>query len=400
MLFDTLRYYLTLWKWKRCAHHRKRAHVRIGNLPDFFRQLNEAGVHYVVLRWFDCVPLTKEAEKEYVKQDGDMDILADANDLLKICRAVASHPGKVKVDLYSNRLLLGTDIRRYTYYPPVLCRDLLESRVLDEKGVYYRPNDKLYLYSLAYHLVYQKGLASGFPTGFSDLAQQPKESERHDPEGTLRQLAKAVGETLPEEFNLLQLHLWLKKRGWNMPLDLLLRWPRQHELLPRLYKYESDSLRQALGNRQNLCVYLLREDAIKAGATEQILAELRTHYRILDTVTFTPDQQDRVIRRTRGGNWTKRKQLRLFLPEVAVVCQALVPFTPMDDTAAASSEQKENNPDILFKVALRKKMAEQFPDASDFLHGSDNDIESMEYIQAIYGDDAWQAKWVEFFPDK
>ncbi len=399
MLFDTLRYYWTLWKWKRCAHHRKRPNIRLGNLQDFFRQLNEEKVSYVVLRWFDNIPLTKEAEKRNGGH-GDVDILADGNDLLKVCKAVAMHPGKIKLDLCSNSLVLATDIKRFTFFPPVLCRDLLESRIMDERSHFFRPDDRTYLYSLTYHIVYHKGLQSGLPSGFSDLPQQPPKNNRHDPEGTLRQLAKAVGETLPEEFNLLQLHLWLKKRGWNMPLDLLLRWPRQHELLPRLYKYESDSLRQALGNHQNLCVYLLREDAIKAGATEQILAELRTHYRILDTVTFTPDQQDRVIRRTRGGNWTKRKQLRLFLPEVAVVCQALVPFTPMDDTAAASSEQKENNPDILFKVALRKKMAEQFPDASDFLHGSDNDIESMEYIQAIYGDDAWQAKWVEFFPDK
>lgn len=399
MIFDSLRYYWTLWKWKRCAHNRQRPNIRIGHMRDFFHQLNADGVQYAVLRWFDSIPLTNEEEKQNGGH-GDVDILVDGKDLLKVCRAVAMHPGKVKLDLCSNSLILATDIKRFTFYPPVLCRDLLTSRVMDERGVFYRPDNRIYLYSLAYHIVYHKGLQSGLPTGFANLEQQAPRNNRHDPKGTLLKLAEAVGEKLPEEFNLLQLHLWLKKRGWNMPLDLLLRWPRQHELLPQLYKYESDKLRQALGNHQNLCVYLLREDAIKAGATEQILVELRTHYRILDTVTFTPEQQDRVIRRTRGGNWTKRKQLRLFLPEIAVVCQALVPFEPMDDTAAASSEQKDSNPDILFKVALRKKLAEQFPDASDFLHGSDNDIESMEYIQAIYGDDDWQAKWMEFFPEK
>ena len=265
MLFDTIRYYWTLWKWKRRAHHRERPHIKIGNLRDFFRQLNALEVKYVVLRWFECVPLTAEEELQYAGMGGDVDILADAEGLLRLCRAVASHSGKIKLDLHSNRLVLGTDIKRFTYYPPVLCQDLLESRIKDPKGEFYRPDDRHYLYSLAYHLVYHKGLASGLPTGFPDLPQKPRESERHDPEATLRGLAAAIGEELPTELTILQLHLWLKQRGWNMPLDLLLRWPKPHPVLQRLYQYEREKLRKDLGGRQNLCVYLLREDAIQAG---------------------------------------------------------------------------------------------------------------------------------------
>lgn len=391
-----IRYGLTLWSWKRRAHKRQRPHIKIGNLPDFFRQLDEAGVRYVVLRWFHRIPLTPQEERATALQEGDVDLLADATGLLEVCRAVAYHPGKVKVDLHSDRLVLGTDVKRFTYYPPVLCKELFDTRVQAPEG-YWRPDDKRYLFSLAYHLIYHKGLPSGFPTGFDDLPQEPYESDRNDPLGTLKELSQKTGIPLPEPFNLLQLHLWLKRHGWNMPLDLLLRWPKRHRLLDRLYQYERETLRQQLEGRQNLCVYLLREDAIKAGATESILAELRTRYRLLDTVTFTPEQQDRVIRRTRGGNWTKRKQLRLFLPEIAVVCQSLVPFPPNDDAKVASDEQKEANPDLRFKRALREKLAAQFPDAADFVHGSDNDIEALEYIQAIYGEEAWRAKWQAFF---
>ena len=398
MLFDTLRYHWTLWKWKRRAHKRQRPHIKIGNLADFFRQINEAGVEYVVLRWFDSLPLAQADEKKYVLQGGDVDLMADAGGLLEICRAVSNHPGKIKLDLHSNRLVLGTDINRFTYYPPVLCKELLDTRVLSPEG-YYRPDDRHYLYSLAYHFCYHKGLASGLPSGFDDLPRQNKESDRHDPEGTLRHLASVVGETLPEPFDMFQLHLWLKQRGWNMPLDLLLRWPEPHPLLKNLYHYEAQRLRQDLGGRQNLCVYLLREDAIQANATEAILEELRTRYRILDIVSFTPEQQNRVIRRTRGGNWTKRKQLRLFLPEMAIVCQALVPFTPVDDEGVQQHDVKIINPDIQFKHELRRKLIAKFPDADEFVHGSDNDVESMEYIEAIYGDDGWREKWAVFFPE-
>ena len=399
MLFDTLRYYWTLWKWKRRAHRRQRPHIKIGNLPDFFRQLNELGAKYVVLRWFDCVPLTPEEEKKCAARGGDVDVLADAEDLLKICRVVASHPGRIKLDLHSNRLVLGTDTKRFTYYPPVLCRDLVESRIQDPKGGFFRPDDRHYLYSLIYHLIYHKGLSSGLPTGFPDLPQHPKESDRHNPEATMRELAAAIGEELPTELTIFNLHVWLKQFGWNMPLDLLLRWPNRHPILERLYRYERDKLKKDLGDQQNLCVYLLREDAIKANATEAILTEIGTNYRILDTVTFTPEQQDRVIRRTRGGNWTKRKQIRLFLPEMAVICQSKEAFAPIDDEAVAKGAQKRLNPHILFKHAMRDKLAAAYPDADEFVHGSDNDIESMEYIEAIYGD-GWQAKWAQFFPEQ
>ena len=213
----------------------------------------------------------------------------------------------------------------------------------------------------------------------------------------MRELALATGEKLPDEFNLLNLHIWLKKRGWSMPLDLLLRYPKRHQILDRLYKYEREKLYSDLNGHKNLCVYLIREDAISANATEQILKELKTHYRILDTVTFTQEQQTRVVRRTRGGNWTKHKHLRLYLPEIAVICQSLVPFEPVNDIKATRFGEKPKNPDIQFKHEMRKRLEQLFPEADDFVHGSDNDIESMEYIQAIYGDAEWKDKYNALF---
>ena len=394
-ILDSLKYYWTLWEWKRRAHKRQRPHIAIGSVSDFFQQLNSSGAVYAVLRWFDWVPLNAEDEAKCAESGGDLDILADAESLPLLCRAVATHPGKVGVDLYSNSLILGTDVKRFTYYPPVLCKDLLDHRILSPQG-YYRPDDMRYLFSLAYHLVYHKGQASGFPTGFPDLPQQPKESDRHDPEGTLRNLANACGMELPRDLTLLNLHLFLKSHGWNMPLDLLLRWPKRHALLDSLYKHESQELRKALNGHQNLSVYLLREDAIKAGATEDILDGLKEHYNILDTIRFTPEQQNRVIRRTRGGNWTKRKQTRLYLPEIAVVCQSKEAFTPIDDRLVATAHVTYGNPDLLFKHALREKLAAKYPEADAFVHGSDNDIESMEYIQAIYGND-WPEAYAKLF---
>ena len=390
-----IRYHLMLWNWKRRAHKRRRSHFSITNLNGFFASLNEQGVSYAVLRWFDEVPMTKDAETALVEAHGDLDLLAEARHLLTICRVAAEHHGKVKVDIYSNRLVLGTDVQRFTYYPPILCQELLEHCVIGPQG-FKRPDDLHYLYSLAYHLTYQKGLVTGIPSGFDDLPSEPKEGFKHDAEGTLRELSEKTSTPLPEKLTLLNLHLWLKEKGWNMPFDLLLRWPHRHPLLDRLYRYEADNLRKALGDKHDLCVFLLREDAIQAKATQAILDELATEYRILDVVELNAEQQDRVTRRTRGGNWTKHKEYRLFLPQTAVICQALVAREPLDDTAVVGKEQEALNPNLRFKRALRQKLEQQFPEGSKLLHASDNDIESMEYIQAVYGDE-WPVKFPALF---
>ena len=180
-----------------------------------------------------------------------------------------------------------------------------------------------------------------------------------------------------------------------MPFDLLLRWPHRQKLLDRLYQFEAEQLRTALGPHRDLCVFLLREDAIRANATQDILDEIAAEYRILDTLELTPEQQNRVTRRTRGGNWTKHKALRLYLPEVAVVCQAKTP-RQIDDTAVAAQDQDSLNPNLRFKHALRERLSRRYPDANNLLHGSDNDVESMEYIQAIYGDE-WPARFSTLF---
>lgn len=390
-----VRYHLMLWNWKRRAHKRKRSHFSISNLPDFFASLNKQGVSYAVLRWFDEVPMTTEDENALVAAHGDLDLLAEAKDLRTICRVAAEHVGKVKVDIYSNRLVLGTDVQRFTYYPPILCQELLEHCIIGPQG-FKRPDDLHYLYSLAYHLTYQKGLVTGIPSGFDDLTNDSKEKFKHDAEGTLRELAEKTSTPLPEELTLLNLHLWLKEKGWNMPLDLLLRWPHRHPLLEKLYLYEADNLRKALGEKKDLCVFILREDAVQANATQSILDGIATEYHILDVVELSGEQQDRVTRRTRGGNWTKHKAYGLFLPKTAVICQALVPRPPLDDMAVAGKEQEKQNPNLIFKHDLRKKLEQQYPDGVDFLHGSDNDIESMEYIEAIYGNE-WPTRFAALF---
>jgi len=385
-LFFLLRYWLILAIWKRRAKKRQRPHIKIGNIPDFFRQLNSLKVSYIVMRYFEDIPLTKEQELN--KTSGDVDILADAECLLNICKAVACHPGKVKLDLHSNRLVLGTDIKRYTYYPPVMSKELLDSRILSKEGIYC-PDDKRYLYSLAYHAVYHKGLTSGIPAGLPDMPD-PTTNPKHDIASKLSELAEKAGEELPAELTLLTLHDWLKQRDWSMPYDLLPRWPGRTPVLEALFQRETNILKKDLGKICSICIYFLREDAIKAGISDEIIHFLEEQYIIWEIVNLSPEQQLRVMRQTRGGDWSKRKKLRLYLPEVAIVCHGKIPL-PFSGDKAISPECNTPNPNIVFKRALRDKLKHKYPDAVDFMHGSDNDLEAMAYIKAIYGTD-WMKK--------
>lgn len=385
-LYYNIKYHLILLEWKRRAHKRQRPHVRIGGIPRFFEELTLRGVPYVVLRWFHEIPLTPQQEKEYT--DADIDMLADADSLLDVCRTVARHPGNVKLDIRSNGLILGTDIKRYPYYPPALARELLTHRIQTPEGIY-RPDDKHYLRSLAYHLVYQKGLKSALPTGMPGLENQ--ETSRHDAVGTLRAIAEKTGDTLPDEITLLSLHLWLKANDWNMPYDLLPRWPVRNAWHDAIFKYESDILRNEMGDKKDLFVFLIREDADKAGATAEIITEIGEQFQIIDNIRLTPEQQLRVIRRTRGGDWTKRKQTRLFHPVTAIICHDQHPI-PLTDPVLKHKVPLATNGNVAFKPKLRQKLAAKYPDALDFMHGSDNDLESFEYMKAIYGDN-WHERW-------
>lgn len=386
--FFRLRYWMILATWKRRAKKRQRSHIKIGNVRDFFKQLNSSGVSYVVMRYFDEIPLTKEAELK--KASGDIDILADAQHLVAICKAVASHPGKVKLDLHSNRLLLGTDIQRYTYYTPAISKELLDHRILSKDDIY-RPDDKRYLYSLAYHAVYHKGLAAGIPSGLPGIPP-PNSKPKHNVASILDEFSKKTGEMLPAELTLFALHEWLKERNWSMPYDLLPRWPKRTPVLDALFQHETEVLKKDLGDIRGICVYLLREDAIKAGVSEKITEALKEQYLVCDTLGLAPEQQQRVMRQTRGGDWSKRKKIRLYLPELAIICKGKIPLP----FSVEESDGNTENPNIAFKHALRDKLRKDYPEATDFMHGSDNDLEAMAYIKAIYGT-SWSEKMNDLF---
>ena len=383
-----LRYRWELFKWKRRVHRRHKPRIRIGNLVHFFQRLDDLNIPYAVLRYPEEIPITPAQEKAYT---GDIDIMVDSRFLEQFCRVVSEHPGKIKVDMYSEGIRLGSGYTRMPYYPPTLAAELLAARERHAKG-FFTVGGIPGVLSLIYHQVYHKGLLSALPSGVAQLPPSA-ESDSHNIAETLRQAAAAAGITLPENLTLLSLHKFLTEHDWNMPFDLLCRWRKRNEWHEYLQKLMTEELRSMQGNLHDIIVFLIRKDAVKLGADSAIISGIAEKFTILDTIKLDETAQARVLRQTRGGDWTKHKSHLIVSPEIAVICHDPAPRVPEAGDKMANKHFNVTNMNVFYKHELRERLARTYPENStNFMHSSDNDLESCAYIYAVYGNDEFQAK--------
>ena len=121
----------------------------------FFSVLNDRGVRYTVLRWFEDFP--------YLTQGNDVDLLVDDDDLPKIRDLFVTLPTGIHCDVYAVSALQGASYRKgVPLYPSHLARQILDTSVR-YKDTYRVPDPKHYFLSLAYHAVYHWAEASGLP---------------------------------------------------------------------------------------------------------------------------------------------------------------------------------------------------------------------------------------------
>ena len=376
-----LRYRWELFKWKRRVRRRHSPRIRIGRIAEFFQRLEELNIPYAVLRYPEEIPVTPEQEKVY---KGDIDIMVDSRFLEQFCRVVSEHPGSIRVDMYSEGVRLGSGYARMPYYPPVLAAELLAARERHEKG-FFTVGGAEGVYSLLYHQTYHKGLLSALPSGVAELTSLA-ESDKHNIAETLRCQAAAAGVTLPEELTLLSLHKFLAEHEWSMPFDLLCRWPKRNAWHDYLQKLMAAELLSMQGNLRDIIIFLIRRDAVELGADAAIIKGITEKFVILDTVRLDKTAQDRVLRQTRGGDWTKHKSHLVVPPEIAVICHDPAPRAPEAGDKKANKHFNVTNVNVFYKHELRDRLAREYPqNSTNFMHSSDNDLESCAYLYAVYG---------------
>jgi hypothetical protein len=178
-----------------------RRHAAADKLHDLFRQLEERGSRYVVIRWFEDLP---------DRVDGDIDFLVADESLADFEALLNKDRDGIPCDVYSESAVPGYRYGDIAYYPPELARRILDRRV-HRQGFVSVPCAEDHFFSLAYHCLYQKGPDCGLPS--STPGVRPVSVPNHDYRGALAALAAGLG--LHVDLSMEGLDTILKERGWR-----------------------------------------------------------------------------------------------------------------------------------------------------------------------------------------
>lgn len=360
----------------------------IGDLHRFYRELEEAGVPYVVLRWLDEMPF--DAADAQARRH-DIDHLVGPGHLDTIKRLANANPGTAKCDFYASVVERGATYRGYPYITPTLASALLDDRERQSSGVFGPCVDHLF-WAFAYHLTYHKGAECGIATGIDGLETEPDPARDYLAE--LRRLAVGASVDMPGDITLRALHDMLVTAGWTMPVDLMVRWPNQHAVLKGLTVYEHEKLAPLAKVCADISVFVLRADCLGEEAHAFARKAIAERFTILEDRALNDDEATCLMRLTRGGNWFEKGRPEAVGPTHAVICrQSKVPGplpTGLSAEKVASRYPLVEHTDVLIKRKIRDAVNALLGGKKNriVIHATDNALETAETLGALFGGDA------------
>lgn len=351
------------------ARHYVSQVVGLDGLPQL---LEERGIRYAVLRWFDELPDLAPRE--------DIDVLIADEDLEVLWRLLDEQPGTIPTDIYSVSGLPGSEFRSMAYYPPALSAGILERTVQLPSG-YRAPAPLDHFRSLAYHAVYHKGEASGLPTSILDVA--PLGQPDHDYAVVLGDLAAELGISVPITLEGLDEHL--AEVGWQPPRDTLSRLSSHNRWIRSRFFSDGDAPPEEVG----LTAFLLRDkasDDTMVQRAEELL--LDRAWDVLEVHRLSESECDRCMTEIRGGNWGRGPfPTSGGNPAVLIVALDHRPSVP-------TTEQRRQHPGLAnantltVKLALRDHLTASIPEPERFnpMHSSDGELDAWHYVELAHPD--------------
>lgn len=337
---------------------------------EFLPRLRELRVKYVVLRWFESLPLVEPGE--------DLDILVADADLQILESVLNSWPGIQPVDVYSETGLPSTDFAKMAYYPPRLAAQILDTRVV-LRELCDVPARAQYFYSLAYHALYHKGYSSGLPVRAGGDCHET--NPEHDYAAVLGHLAVELG--MPAQIDMASLDACLEERGWKPPYDTLVR-------LAQHNRWVKDTLVQPGEFDDGLTVFIIREAAMSPsrGGLPRIERELMRHgFHICLSRELSQSTAAKVKDEIRGGNWGAGPwPMSGGGPVAVIVAYDVMPKPPSQ--AELSKYPMLRNARILCKDRIRDLLNEDVAAEAKCnpLHSSDTGWEALEYLRLTVPD--------------
>lgn len=349
------------------ARHYASSVVGLAALPSL---LEEEGIGYAVLRWFEALPHLDPGE--------DLDVLVADEDLDAFLGVLEQEPGTIPVDVYTVTGIPGSDFRAMAYYPPRLAAGLL-ARAERQPNGFRAPAPADHFASLAYHAVYHKGFASGLPTALPRPSGEGRPD--HDYGAVLAALGRGLGIDVPATME--ELEELLAELGWRPPRDMLARLSQQNAWVrQRFFADTSAELEPPL-----LSVFLLRDKAADEATVELARAVIADHgFEVLEVHTLDAAARARCAHEIRGGNWgpgpfpTSGGD-----PAVAIVALHDHPTAP-DERLRREHPALTNARTLEAKLAVRDRIISTVDPAARFnpLHSSDSDEDAWHYLELAH----------------
>lgn len=352
----------------------------VGDLRGFYRELDETGTRYLILRWDDEVPLDGQTYRY------DIDHLVESGSLDRIAAIAARFPGRYKTDWYSQTGERGGAYYGMPYYTPWLASELLGSRVRNHRGLWI-PAASQKLRSFLYHLVYHKGPASGLPIRASDSESRTFVAKRDYGAEALR-LATSSGDELPTDLSLYGIYQWLKSEGWHMPEDALSRWPARSELIELIELDAQKRLASITQKSSGVHVFLLRSDVCDPQALQLAREMIAEYFVVLMEDHLSSGVSEDLVRKTRGGDWVERG-FGCSRPWYYFIARVRIDVPPLKHNFSARKLRQRypqiEHPNILVKRFIRERVT-ALPGVrkkATVLHATDNAFETAITLETI-----------------
>ena len=344
----------------------KRYGVKRKDLKDFFSQIDNEQIQYVVLRWFEDLP--------NLNSDNDLDILVNDDDFKRL-RAMTvgakENDDYILFDIYP----VSNQVANYSYYTPGIAKHILDGRVRNKNGVWV-PNEYDYFYSLAYHALFHKGFSSGMNSKYTPT--KPFNEVKHDFTSILKVMSDSQGLFL-SDITMETIEKCLIEHDWAPPLDVYFRRSKANEwAYLRAQNYVQDSWRMHAGK----VVFILRNKIIATKFEDRFRQLVAESDAIIEREVLLNDKQaEEFMKRTRGGDWgmyVKNSANAGLAKKVFVINKSL---SKQLDPEATPSGIVEYDYVKSIKAKLRAYYRNNVSVKEDYhiMHTSDNGIEACYY---------------------
>ena len=339
------------------------------HIDDFFKRLNTEGLEYAVLRWHQEIPFSDI--------DEDIDLMVSDESIERVQEMLEEKVGIVPFDVYSVGGLPESAYKEMAYYRPHLAQQIIEGRELWDNR-FFIPNQWHQFLSLMYHAVYHKGENSGLPIIKGGVG---KGNADHDYQRILQQLAVNNGLVF-ENLNLTDCHLFLEQQGWAPATDTIRKLSKgSGKWLESMIKANELNF----DKQGELMVFIIREWVSSKGMNGFIAEWFENAgLNVVTLIELDAEQQKKAAQNLRGGNWGKGPwPVSGGNPAAMLIVYDYHP-KPLNG-GAKKKYPHVSNEHYLLKDKLRREinLTLRKEEQTNGIHSSDDEIEALEYIQAV-----------------